>query len=863
MISKFSFPLDESSKKIFDEEKGKCVVVSFFGKSDVRSFGCKGAPADEASDRHVFAGRNATTPVDPRTQVLVEGFHDKANRILYLHLRSPYDAFHFAELVSDESKSPQELLSEFRSQHAKALLFLFCVSHILVLSSPSPRFETPYLQLFRTLDLIRQKAAPVLTDHLQKVSGVGADWVAQQRLCAPRMLFYFESKQLGARSQLKRLEHSVEDQIYRLLRRCRIITNSTVNSLFAIPLNHEYVFIEDQDLNVLDKTQQAVNRALKFCLGLMEEKPKTNEPPPKIHNFREFLFEHVDSALSKGFDDTLGRHTSTAHFEVPPLSVWSSAAQAVYKVFLGEETSNSKHRQLLNMFSTSFNASIRFSEARCKKVLPLAFASYQEGLPTHYTQAYHDGRLAYALSVFSQHARGPSCAKYVEGLKKSCDEHWHDGRQMCEVLSLTGNPCTQPLHLTIDEEEPCQTALQKKEPLSTIPHLSGVRYVSTCNCGRKQGPREDPFVLRTANCDFYAALAADCCDRHEKWAFPVFQPSIKDFKAARVAVDEDTGKQEKFSFGGLLSGMDEAAQMKDGDEFVDQQLFLRMEEMCLDSAKEKGLVRQASTTEYLPGMLHSGSPVGLLPQFPSWSLVCLGPSSVYSHNHGLTDQPGFLPGSAYLLPWDVSVRFEPSEMGKAEAKWTSVGTAGVNIPVSPNQQRKFGGNVKNRKTKVGKDHIEFSVKIFLGIEYECPRGHRFMLSSPDKMLKASGSGIVKETGAKVASSDMPLYCLCPCKMNSKPLLAQLMRIHVVTPKAPVHITLNPKVQPAPDPCPLFVVGLNEPLKLSQSAYWILRLPFVYMAEQNLYRAPKEPVPLNFGRLLAGCYGIVQAPPTNF
>lgn len=71
---------------------------------------------------------------------------------------------------------------------------------------------------------------------------------------------------------------------------------------------------------------------------------------------------------------------------------------------------------------------------------------------------------------------------------------------------------------------------------------------------------------------------------------------------------------------------------------------------------EKSLVRQPSTTEYLPGMLHTESPAGLLPQFSSWSLVCLGPSSLYSHNLGLQHQTGVLPTSAFLLPWDVTVR---------------------------------------------------------------------------------------------------------------------------------------------------------------------------------------------------------------
>lgn len=161
--------------------------------------------------------------------------------------------------------------------------------------------------------------------------------------------------------------------------------------------------------------------------------------------------------------------------------------------------------------------------------------------------------------------------------------------------------------------------------------------------------------------------------------------------------------------------------------------------------------------------------------------------------------------------------------------------------------------MKCRKSKGGK---EFVVKIFVGVEYECPRGHRFMASAPDKVLKATGNGIVKDSGNKVTSStaDMPLYFPCPCRSvkksvdhrssearqliiivshlqniyrQPKPLIAQLMRIHVVTPKAPVHVTLNPRVQPGPPPCPIFVTGCEEPIKLSQSAYWVLRLPYPF------------------------------------
>jgi len=44
--------------------------------------------------------------------------------------------------------------------------------------------------------------------------------------------------------------------------------------------------------------------------------------------------------------------------------------------------------------------------------------------------------------------------------------------------------------------------------------------------------------------------------------------------------------------------------------------------------------RQHSTTEYLPGMLHTDSPPGLLPKFPSWSILQLGEYSSYNPSTG-------------------------------------------------------------------------------------------------------------------------------------------------------------------------------------------------------------------------------------
>lgn len=141
-------------------------------------------------------------------------------------------------------------------------------------------------------------------------------------------------------------------------------------------------------------------------------------------------------------------------------------------------------------------------------------------------------------------------------------------------------------------------------------------------------------------------------------------------------------------------------------------------------------LQQASTTEYLPGMVTTTSPVGLLPQFPSWSLLCIGPSSVYSHNNGLPEhaQSGFMSGSNFLLPWDVNVRLEHAAGWAASYEKTR-----SRKKVSSKQRVAAAAAAAN--SSVATAGQVFTLKIFIGCEYECPRGHRFILNSPDQVLR--------------------------------------------------------------------------------------------------------------------------------
>lgn len=59
---------------------------------------------------------------------------------------------------------------------------------------------------------------------------------------------------------------------------------------------------------------------------------------------------------------------------------------------------------------------------------------------------------------------------------------------------------------------------------------------------------------------------------------------------------------------------------------------------------------------------------------------------------------------------------------------------------------------------------------------------------------------------------------------------------------------------------IFVSGAPEPLKLSQSAYWILRLPYVYESRDGPIKPPSEVTVSNymsFGCLMAGMFGVVE------
>lgn len=378
--------------------------------------------------------------------------------------------------------------------------------------------------------------------------------------------------------------------------------------------------------------------------------------------------------------------------------------------------------------------------------------------------------------------------------------------------------------------------------LPSMPHTSGLQYISACNCGRTQANREDPFMLAEANYTFYQGLEVECCKDLEHAAFPEHSPvktGLADIRIEPKEEKKDKEKDEKVEKD-MVEGVVKRSTTPAQDDTsiileVLEHLHLETPGAGQSPSKVALLLQQSRGLEALPHMQTLSSAPGLRPEFPSWALVCVGSSHLYSHSSGLGHQPGFLSAAKFLLPWEVPLtKQSPAAL---LARWPSI--------------------VENAAKKGRGEEEEdcLTVKVFLGWEYECPRGHRFMVSAPDRPMKSCST--MREAATRLISSDLPLYMACPCRLT-RPPVAQLTRLHVVTPKAPIWVTVNPQVQPSPGG-PVFVTGWETPQRLAINSYWVLRLPYVYCGEGGAHLPPSSPPTPEApcGNLLAGAIALDQ------
>uniref|UniRef100_A0A3Q3J6P8 Nonsense-mediated mRNA decay factor SMG8 n=1 Tax=Monopterus albus TaxID=43700 RepID=A0A3Q3J6P8_MONAL len=877
-------------------DDGLC-VVGIFGKSSMQPGPLKESLINTLADKHIFS--------------LFGEPEDSARRTGCSTLCDSRQLLRACQSLSADTghSEAHDFWKGLDRQHCLHLLYMFSVCHVLLLVHPNQTFDVTYDRLFRALDALRQKVLPLIRAAI-KDCPVSKEWKVNCRPCPPRLLFVFQmngtlkvsanGSESGANpdkpkkhSPRRRLQHALEDQIYRIFRKSRVLTNQSSNCLFTVPANQAFVYVIpaadedpvgallgqlrsncilcDQDSTTSvsgPRRYQQMRRSARQSSCNRDSGSTSMSSQLVDYNLKEFLWQHVELVLNKkGFDDSVGRNPQPSHFELPTYSKWVQVASKLHQVLISNTDEEmvelaTKVQSQLKVLESSLDADTKFSENRCQKALPLAHSAYQSNLPHNYTTTVHKNQLVQAVRVYSQHARGVAFQRYKLQLNEDCYKFWSNGHQLCEERSLTDQHCVHKFHLLPKPGE--KPDMDRNPPI--LNHNSRGRSTSSCNCGRKQAPREDPFDIQAANYDFYQMLEEKCCGKLERIEFPMFQPSTPDPAPAsnqaqrlpcEASVSGDTERLKEPSTAQSHTPRDTSLSLAlslghstdslgpygegDGTETQVQQ-------------KRPSLIdRQPSTVEYLPGMMHSGCPKGLLPKFSSWSLVKLGPAKSYNCHTGL-EQPGFLPGSSFLLPWDLVIRSRSED----DTGLTEPLNGGTSSWPAPNKslvgkRGSTGGLGRGRR----RDDM---ARVFVGFEYEDSRGRRFISSGPDKIVKVLGPGGAKDPASRVLNTDMPLYIPSPSQGRGlKPHFAQLARLFIVVPDAPLEVTLNPQVQPGSPPCPVFHPEQTD-LVLPPDGLWVLRFPYSYATDHGPCYPPKENQPLNNYKVLRGILRATTANP---
>ncbi len=160
----------------------------------------------------------------------------------------------------------------------------------------------------------------------------------------------------------------------------------------------------------------------------------------------------------------------------------------------------------------------------------------------------------------------------------------------------------------------------------------------------------------------------------------------------------------------------------------------------------ESVIANNSQTIYLAGMTHSENPPGLTPRFSSWSLISIGKNSHYNPHTGL-NQPGFLPNHNFLIPWDIVIN-KGQSINQAPDKQSQQQRGNRNGHSSFKKKTSepaglWSTDVNTTSSSSGSANSSISIRAYIGMEYECPCGHRFICSGPDRIVKVSTQGTVK------------------------------------------------------------------------------------------------------------------------
>ncbi|GMT14771.1 hypothetical protein PFISCL1PPCAC_6068 [Pristionchus fissidentatus] len=738
---------------------------------------------------------------------------------LFLVVNTYKDVTAFSSMEASSNEAFFEYIGSEDKVMESDLAVAFSLSHLVLIMENACRVELPLLDLLQNVNMKRMELRDSLPE--ETISN------REGRFGVPRFIFAFHRhlirKDLGhvkRKELLEKLEQSLEDQTFSIFKHYRLLSSGGEISP-GDALGHIW---GEGYIHLMEKTSEVssddiLSKLFSAIDGSADEKEDTDNR----------LFSFLNSHIKKV------REGKKLIYSIPSHQEFLIAAKGMLSV--------------IDSLSMECREAAFISKLKCMHMEKAREKYMPSGANRVLSRVEHEQRMNAALESLESVQVNPMD---WDELRESFENLWSSDLRSCEIRSLLGNECRLAAHASVGD------AIDREK--WTL-HSSSVTHVSACNCGRSQMMRSDPFTLKEANCDFYAQF--NCCERAmETHHFKVvadetgrrLEEMEEEWPEARLVGQGERSMEEKGEEEEREEWIDEGeegdeeieekdekeetaiTQSSDNDSMAeDDRNYLDNEAIVVKTAKDEPLRKGIHELEvfnrlrsegipFVEGVPHTDAP-DVRPLFPSWSLLAIGTSSVYGHSTGIRGQFGFI-GKTHLLPLDVYLEVDAATWYRDMSYVESLIQSAHPPP-------------RNRRIKRG--IISERVKLFIGMEYECSAGHRQLGVWPF------------DDGIHLVENDLPLYQ--PCAYRKTPCEnAQLMRMHIVTPKAPVTVSLNPKIVPSSSSsiyCP------GESLDLTWSRYYILRLPWVYSGPEGV--VPRPSSPSSTGLLLANSISVSYSP----
>ncbi|PIC43272.1 hypothetical protein B9Z55_004067 [Caenorhabditis nigoni] len=804
-------------------------------------------------------------------------------QLLFLVLNGVDDVANLRKCLESDSKNYFEAMAESESQQMRLLHFLFISCHFIVIFEQTSRIDLEFIRLLKKVNTLRSLNRRKVSQRLRDVD---FDFDSDGRLTVPYVLMAFQrnnirtdtniTKKNFQRELYEKLEKNLDHQLTDILK-LYDLTGSENSALCQLSESLQVVHLLNPDSVKRDIITEmfdifmaeaengnvarvAANHKLtsnNAFVRFLEDRFRAEKNEISLNiaiDMLEALQFVLDGSLEEKPDSlrsqtqTFIKRIQSDHME-EARRLYTNEARPVSGERRGGGFSRIAEQETMNpsvKIRSKQEHLIRFNEATC-----------------------------YIETVV-----GINQQEILSQVQTQCNDMWQSDLRACESISMMGHPCVKKVHPTYGDQTVPEARWTAHDASNTL--------VSTCVCGNKQLVRQEPFTLKEANYDFYEHPDFNCCKGLWRYQFQLYQEDTEEkdvdimwadresnsLRAAKkmaqredeLAVelddmelpeslqqsytssedsseDDDDFAIQTASSEDSLSGSDSYARPGSRrDEFESSKTA---RDMAVYFAKRiQKLEKLEKMDDFLMGVPNTLT-VGKLPMFPSFFLTSLGESNLYKHGAGLKNQPNFKLGGEYLTPAVVFLD--------------------VDLDVWCRDLVKFRTDDYTRRgTKDLKDDMP-RVKLFVGFEYECSRGHRFFVDhNGEPLIYQRNVNVLKESSARaslgnILNADLPLRRPCTCR--KLPLKsAQLQKIHVVTPKAPVKITIDPKIL-VPGHEGIYGTG-QEPLELHHSKYYILHLPVVYSGPSGTWM-PGEYNSERMGTLKGGAIKVVYKPVMPF